>query len=177
MPEEVGTQTTPSDTPSAGDSLFGNASAGTTDPVAVEQGSQAQTTESPQDSANAAAQTPEEEASPSEQPAKDAGNETSQTTDLKVVVSIKGSRGTIGVQQPSSDPHIETFDGLDESGLTEEVPTVIQRARARWEENPKHPVYERPAPPAKSRKRRGQGTAKDADATAKTEQQETLKLF
>ncbi len=32
---------------------------------------------------------------------------------LKVVVSIEGGRAAIGVQQPSSDPHIETFDDHD----------------------------------------------------------------
>ena len=72
-----------------------------------------------------------------------------------MVVSIKGGRATIGVQQTSSDPHIETFDDLDEAGLTQEVPAVIERARARWEETPKHPAYAKPAPPARRRNRRG----------------------
>ena len=38
------------------------------------------------------------------------GEEIEPAHDLKVVVSIKGGRATIGVQRPSSDPHIETFD-------------------------------------------------------------------
>ena len=54
-----------------------------------------------------------------------------QPEDLKVVVSIKGGRATIGVQRPSSDPHIESFDDPDLSGLTQEVPAVTERARAR----------------------------------------------
>ncbi len=95
---------------------------------------------------------------------------------LKVVVSIKGGRATIGVQQPSSDPHIESFDDLDESGLTQEVPAVIERARARWDESPKHPAYERPAPPPRRRNRRGQETAQAANAETETQQQ-TLRLF
>ena len=66
--------------------------------------------------------------------------ETEASDDLKVVVSIKGGRATIGVQQPSSDPHIETFDDLDVSGLTQEVSAVVERARARWEDTPKHPA-------------------------------------
>ena len=41
------------------------------------------------------------------------GDETGSSEDLKVVVSLKGGRATIGVQQPSSDPHIESFDDLD----------------------------------------------------------------
>ena len=98
---------------------------------------------------------------------------------MKVVVSIKGRRATIGVQRPSSDPHIETFDGLNETRLTTEVPAVIERARARWEETPKHPAYERPAPPARRRNRRQQGTAQDTTGeTQETEtQQQTLRLF
>ena len=74
--------------------------------------------------------------------------------DLKVVVSIKGGRATIGVQRPSSDPHIESFDDAELSGLAQEVTAVIERARARWEDEPKHPAHERPAPPARRRNRR-----------------------
>ena len=48
---------------------------------------------------------------------------------------------------------------------------MIERARARWEESPKHPAYQRPAPPPRRRNRRGQETAQaanaeDRDATA-----------
>ena len=111
-----------------------------------------------------------------EQAAEDA---TEASEDLKVVVSIKGGRATIGVQRTSSDPHIESFDDLDESGLTREVSAVIERARARWEDAPKYPAHERPAPPARRRNRRGQGEAQasDAEAGAEQEQQQTLRLF
>ena len=57
-------------------------------------------------------------------------------------MSIKGGRATIGVQRPSSDPHIETFDDRDLSGLTQEVSAVIERARAKWEDEPKYPAHE-----------------------------------
>ena len=50
-----------------------------------------------------------------------AGDETEASEDLKVVVSLKGGRATIGVQQPSSDPHIETFNGQKLTGLAHEV--------------------------------------------------------
>ena len=109
-----------------------------------------------------------------------AGEETEASEDLKVVVSIKGGRATIGVQQPSSDPHIETFDDLDVSGLTQEVPAVVERARARWEDAPKHPAYARPAPPARRRNRREQGAAQEASTETPEEtqaQQQTLRLF
>ena len=51
----------------------------------------------------------------------DAGEEAGAPEDLKVVVSIKGGRATIGVQQPSSDPYMESFDAGDLAGLAQEV--------------------------------------------------------
>ena len=94
-------------------------------------------------------------------------------------MSIKGGRATIGVQQPSSDPHIETFDNHDLAGLAQEVLAVTERARARWEDAPKHPAHVRPAPPARRRTRREQGTAQASTAEGEAEQQqpETLRLF
>ena len=96
-----------------------------------------------------------------------------------MVVSIKGGRATIGVQRPSSDPHIESFDDPDLPGLTQEVPAVIERARAKWEDEPKYPAHERPAPPARRQTRRGQGAAQASTAESGAEQQqpETLRLF
>ena len=169
MPDEVGTDTTRSDAPSVDDDLFGDAAAD--DKAAVSVGEQ-----------NADGETPKEtqqDSDDAEEPA-DAEAETASTDDLKVVVSIKGGRATIGVQQPSSDPHIETFDDLDVSGLTQEVPAVIERARARWEDAPKHPAYARPAPPARRRNRRGQEAAQEASTETPEEtqaQQQTLRLF
>ena len=156
MPDENGTEATRSDTPSADESLFGDAADDRAAPVSQEEDSN--------------------DAAPDEQAASE---ETEASEDLKVVVSIKGGRATIGVQRTSSDPHIESFDDLDESGLTREVSAVIERARARWEDAPKYPAHERPAPPARRRNRRGQGEAQasDAEAGAEQEQQQTLRLF
>ena len=94
-------------------------------------------------------------------------------------MSIKGARATIGVQQPSSDPHIESFDDQDLSGLTQEVSAVIGRARAKWEDGPKHPAHERPAPPARRQARRSQGSAQagTAEGGADQQQPEALRLF
>ena len=44
--------------------------------------------------------------------------------------SIKGGRATIGVQQPSSDPHIETFDEADLPALAQWVAAVPDRVRS-----------------------------------------------
>ncbi len=169
MPDEVGMETTRSDVTSADESLFGDAADDAAAAVDQEEDSKGETTQDGQGSDDAGEQA--------------AGEETEASEDLKVVVSIKGGRATIGVQQPSSDPHIETFDDPDESRLTQEVPAVIGRARATWEDAPKHPAYERPAPPARRRNRRGQGAAQGSgqEATAEAEtaqaQQQTLRLF
>ena len=165
MPDETGTEATRSDAPSVDESLFGDAADDTAAAAAEEQDSEGQTTQDGQGSDDAKEQA--------------AGDETEASEDLKVVVSIKGGRATIGVQRTSSDPHIETFDDPDLSGLTQEALAVVERARARWEDAPKHPAHVRPAPPARRRTRREQGTAQASTAEGEAEQQqpETLRLF
>ena len=165
MPDEVGTEATRSDAPSADESLFDEAADDTEAAVAGEQDADKETAQDPQDSDDAGEQA--------------VGDETGSSEDLKVVVSIKGGRATIGVQRPSSDPHIESFDDPDLSGLTPEVSAVVERARARWEDEPKYPAHERPTPPARRRTRREQGTAQTGAAEEGAEQQkpETLRLF
>ena len=157
MPDEVGTETTRSDAPSADESLLGDAP----------------------DDAAADEQDANEECAQDPQGSDDAEEQAGQPENLKVVVSVKGGRATIGVQQPSSDPHIETFDDPDLSGLTQEVSAVIERARAKWEDEPKYPAHERPAPPARRRTRREQGSAQAPNAEGEADQQqpETLRLF
>ena len=164
MPDEVGTEATRSDAPSADDSLFGDAADDSEAAVADEQDANEETAQEAQGSDDASEQ--------------DAGDDTGASEDLKVVVSIKGGRATIGVQKPSSDPHIESFDDANLSGLTQEVSAVIERARAKWEDEPKHPAHERPAPPARRRTRREQGAAQAETAEGEAEQQQqTLRLF
>ena len=161
MPKEVGTQATRSDAPSADESLFGDAADDTAAAAADEQDANEETAQEPQGS-------------------DDAGEQDSPSEDnLKVVVSIKGGRATIGVQRPSADPHIESFDGHDLSGLAQEALAVVERARARWEDDPKHPAHVRPAPPARRRTRRQQDAPQAGAAEEGTDQQqpETLRLF
>ena len=171
MPDETGTEATREGAPSVDESLFGDASdaAATVDPeekdandaVADEQdANEGETAQNPQGSDDA-----EEQAGAPE--------------DLKVVVSIKGGRATIGVQQPSSDPHIESFDDGDLAGLTQEALAVVERARAKWEDEPKYPAHERPAPSARRQTRRSQGSAQAgaAEGGADQQQPETLRLF
>ena len=98
MPDETGTEAARSDAPSDYESLFGEAADDAANAVAEEQDANEETEQDPQG-------------------ADDAGEDAGQPEDLKVVVSIKGGRATIGVQRPSSDPHIETFDDQDLAGL------------------------------------------------------------
>ncbi len=167
MPKEVGTEATRSGAPSADDSLFGDAEGDNADEAVEVQDSNGEAAPDGQDSDQG-----EERA---------AGEGSVQAEDLKVVMSIKGERATIGVQRPSADPHIETFDSQDLSGLAQEVPGVTERAMARWEDAPKHPAYERPAPSTRRRNRREQGTAQpeaaEGEAEAEQTQQQTLRLF
>ena len=166
MPDENGTKATRSDAPSADESLFGDAANDTEAAVADEQDADEETAQEPEGVDDGEGQA--------------AGDATEASEDLKVVVSIKGGRGTIGVQRTSSDPHIESFDDLDESGLTREVSAVIERARARWEDAPKYPAHEKPAPPARRRNWRGQEAAQEASTETSEEtqaQQQTLRLF
>ena len=114
-----------------------------------------------------------------ENDSEDAEEEASPTEELKIVVSIKEGRATIGAQEPSSDPHIESFDHADLPELVREVPAVIERARAEWEDAPKYPAHERPAPPARRRGRREQRSAEDSTTEEGADQQhpEALRLF
>ena len=172
MPDEVGTEATRSDVPSADESLFGDPADDRAAQVVQEEDSNDAVPDEPE----GGGETAQDEQGPGEADEQAAGEETAPAEDLKVVVSIKGGRATIGVQQPSSDPHIETFDDLDVSGLTQEVSAVVERARARWEDAPKHPAYARPAPPARRRNRRGQEASTETPEETQAQQQ-TLRLF
>ena len=160
MPDETGTETTRSDAPSTDESPIADAADDAAAAVADEQDANKETVQGPQGS-------------------DDAEEQADSPGDLKVVVSLKGGRATIGVQQPSSDPHIESFDDRDLSGLTQEVPAVIERARARWEDEPRYPAHARPAPPARRQPRRSQAAAQAGATGGGADQQQpaTLRLF
>ena len=173
MPDENGTEATRSDAPSVDDR-----------PAAPVEGEDAKDKDEqdPQGSDDAAAEKPQEAqdsgdaGEPADDEAKAAADEPAQSEDLKVVVSIKGGRAIIGVQKSTADPHIATFEYRNLSDLAQEILAVTESARARWEDAPKHPAYERPAPPARRRNRRQQGAARGATAD-EAEQQQTLRLF
>ena len=159
MLDENGTEATREDAQSAAESLFGDMAAATSAAVAEDQGGKNKTGHERQD-----LHEPEKEASPSEE--------------LKVVLSIKDGRATIGVQRPSSDPHIESFDEPDLSRLAGSVAAVLERARARWEEAPRYPAYTRPNRSTRRRHRGEQGPAQDSTAEEEaTQNQPQARLF
>ncbi len=193
MANENGTETPRSDALGAAESLFGDTAAANETVAAGEeeviehesrpgqQGSEVVAKEEAGGDEPTPAENETEQDSQGSEVAEDqtAEGEASPTEDLKVVVSIKNGRATIGVQRPSSDPHVEAFDDPDLSGLTQEVLAVVERARARWEGEPKYPTHERPAPSTRRRGRREQQSAQDSRGEGETEQpqSQTLRLF
>ena len=122
----------------------------------------------PTETQPASAAEPEAEATPS-----DAADE------LKLVVSIRAGRSTIGVQRPASDPHLESDNALDLTTLLGRIPGVLERAQARWRDAPQRPGYVRPAPPAGRSGRRGRASSPGSVDEPETvaAQQQTLQLF
>ena len=165
MPNENGMEASREDALHAYESFFGD-----TDTEAVAVPAEEQDTKAETDQKQEASDVAEDEAS---------AHETDPADDLKAVLSIREGRATIGVQRPSSDPHIELFDDPDLSGLTQEVSAVIERARTKWEEAPQYPAYARPASSTGRRSRRDRGSAQDstAEGGAAEEQRESPRLF
>ncbi len=195
MPNENDTEASRRDALNAYESLFGDTEPRADDVVAQEQDAESETGQDRQDSevtedqaaidqegAGESDQAPREPGIPEKQASEDQAveKEAGSPEELKVVLAIKDGRATIGVQQPSSDPYIEPVDASDLSGLTQELPAVVERARAKWEDAPKYPTHERPAAPARRRPRREQGSAQASAAEggeADQQQPEALRLF
>ena len=83
---------------------------------------------------------------PQETPAPVQGQE-----ELKVVVSFKGDRATIGVQGKNTDPVMERVPIINQEDALEEVFAaaidLVARARERWATSPRNPAYQGPPPP------------------------------
>ena len=193
MPDENGTKAT-QDAQNAGESLFGDETPKPAAAVAEEEEAKNKTDQERQGSEVGEDGADGDESGPAENkgggdgsgppdnpnsqgeggPADNAASEgeSSLAEDLKVVVSIRGGSATIGVQRPSSDPHIESFDHPELPALAGEVSAVIERARVRWEEAPRHPAYARPTRSTSDRRRREQGSAQDSTADAEAARQQ-----
>ena len=189
MPNENDTEASRRDALNAYESLFGDAEPSADDAVAKAQDAESETEQDSQGSEVAGEQAgvdqgradESDQDSQGSQVAEDqtAEGEARPTEDLKVVVSIKDGRATIGVQQPSSDPHIESVDAPELSGLAGDLLAVVARAKARWESAPKHPAHTRPAAstPRRPRREQGSGQTTGTEGQAGQAQQAALKLF
>ncbi|MBA7599111.1 hypothetical protein ES703_06138 [subsurface metagenome] len=68
--------------------------------------------------------------------------------DIKVVIILKGERGSIGVMAKECDPALEIFEGGLQAAL-DRVPALVEEADARWAENPRYPKCESELPSQK----------------------------
>ena len=181
MTGENGTETQPLDVVNVEEFLFGTA----TDDAPADVGGEPPAGDATDEAGDteAAAEPDDDPETLTEPGFADAGEqptpaEAEATEELKVVLSIRAGRATIGVQRPSADPHIESFDDPDLFGLADQFPAVVARARAIWEEEPRHPAYVKPAPPPRQRNRRQQAAdTPTADGETEQPQTETLRLF
>ena len=170
MPKENRMGASREDAQNAYENLFGDTAADPAAAVGEEEEAKDSTGQEAQGSDAAENQDSGDESGPADDQAD--RDESGPAEDLKVVVSITDGRATIGVQRPSSDPHIESFDDPELSGLAREVMAVLERARTRWEDAPRYPAYARPAASTRGRQRREQGAAQAPTAEAEAAQQQ-----
>ena len=88
-----------------------------------------------QDDGNAGEEEPNE---------NEANEDEADTAELKVVLHVRNGRTNAGVWQPGTDPHLEVFLETDTDVILNELPGLIERARARWADNPMRPKYNPP---------------------------------
>ena len=72
--------------------------------------------------------------------------------EIKIVIALKGTAASVGVQAPECDPVFSTLEG-DLPAVLERVPALVDDARVRWGLSPRNPKCEtklepRPAAPA-----------------------------
>jgi hypothetical protein len=65
--------------------------------------------------------------------------------ELKVVISLKGDKSSVGVQAPECDPVFFSLEG-DLKAALKAVPGFVDQAKARWEKSRLNPKCETPLP-------------------------------
>jgi hypothetical protein len=63
--------------------------------------------------------------------------------DIKIVLTLKGERASVGIQAPECDPVFAVVDGGLERAL-ERLPGMIQEAQGVWDSTPRYPRCQRP---------------------------------
>jgi len=67
--------------------------------------------------------------------------------EIKIVITIKGDKGLVGIQSPNCDPVISIHKG-DLQSLLGAVPAMVEEAKKRWGSNPRYPKSDfKPEPP------------------------------
>jgi hypothetical protein len=68
-----------------------------------------------------------------------------QKDELKVVISLKGDKASVGVQAPGCDPVLFSLEGDLKTAL-KAVPKFVGEAKTRWETSKLNPKCETPLP-------------------------------
>ena len=61
--------------------------------------------------------------------------------DMKVVISLKGTAASVGIQRPDCDPVFNRIVG-DLVTVLGDIPGLVDQARRKWEASPKYPKTE-----------------------------------
>ena len=70
-----------------------------------------------------------------------------KTSELKVVIILKGSKAMLGVQSPDCDPVYKTMEG-DLTAVLQVVPALVAEAKLKWTASPRYPKADLPRPAA-----------------------------
>ena len=76
-----------------------------------------------------------------------AGEEAPATEALKIVITLKDGRGSIGAQRAGCDPFLLSLPDAGLANTLARLPDALAEADARWREQRQYPKYTRPAPP------------------------------
>ena len=73
--------------------------------------------------------------------------ETPPTESLKIVITLKDGRGSIGVQRAGCDPVLLQLPDAALTNAIARLPEALVAADVQWRERRQYPKYTRPAPP------------------------------
>ncbi len=70
--------------------------------------------------------------------------------DLKIVISLRDGIATVGAQRSASDAHIASFARRDLASVIEDVLAVVERAKAKWDNQLLNPTFSQPKEPGRA---------------------------
>ena len=92
--------------------------------------------------------------------------------EVKVVIALKGTTASVGIQTPDCDPVFSRVEG-DLPTVLESVPGLVEEARTRWDSNPRYPKCETKLEPQPQPAPRA-GTQRSPQRQAQTRAQPTM---